>query len=193
MSQTYEILTGVGTLYYGAVGATFPLLEATPSASWTSLGHTTGGVKVTADQKTAEITPDQHSGPIMAFRTGESLMVETKLLDANLENVALLLGGTVADTPASSGVIGKRALTLHRGLGQVAEHALLFRGATQSPYYAGPAQFKLPRGYLDGPVTLEYKKDGSVELTLQFKALEDLTGTEADSFGTLEVQDAAAT
>lgn len=191
-TQPYEILTGVGTLYKAPVGTAFPALTATPAAPWVSLGETDGGVKITPDQTIQAIRSDQRTGSVKAIRTEEDLTVETNLKHATLENIGILLGNSVTDTPPGAGTIGTREVALHRG-SEVTEYALLFRGSYQSAYGNYPAQYELPRGYFDGPTGQEYKKDGEVLLPVQFVALEDYNAAqEADRFGRLVMQDAAA-
>ena len=190
--QPYEILTGVGTLYKAPVGTAFPALTANPVAQWINLGATDGGVKVTPEQTTKVIRDDQHTGPRKAVRSEESLMVETNLRNSTLENMAILMGNSVTDTAAAAGTIGTREVALHRGA-TVTEYALLFRGAYQSAYGDFPAQYELPRGFFDGPMGHEWKKDDAVLLPVKFTALEDEdAAAEANRFGRLIMQDAAA-
>lgn len=187
---TYELLNGAGLLYVAPVGTAFPLVTATPSASWRELGETVDGVKATFDQKTEKFRTDQRTGAVKAVRTEEDVTIETKLAQATLENLADLLGNTVTDTPASSGSAGYRTLPLHRGAA-VKEFALLFRG--NSPYGAYTAQYELPRGYFDEAAEAEHTQDGFVSYPVKFAALESLTAaTEEERFGTLRAQDAAA-
>lgn len=192
-TQPYEILTGVGALYRALVGTSFPALTAQPGAGWTSLGETDGGVKVTPEQEIKTFTSDQRTGFVKAIRSSESLTVETNLKHATLENIGLLLGNSVTDTAPGAGTIGTRQVALHRG-STISEYALLFRGNYQSAYGDFPAQYELPRGFFDGPVGQEYKKDGEVLLPVKFMALEDTTANaEADRFGRLVMMDASAT
>lgn len=191
-TQPYEILTGVGTLYKAPVGTAFPLLTAVPAAAWVNMGETDGGVKVTPEQTTKLLGSDQRTGMVKAIRSEEGLAIETNLKAATLENIALLMSASVTDTPPAAGTIGTRAVPLHRG-SVIAEWALLFRHDYGSPYGDFPAQYELPRGYFGGPTGQEYKKDSEVLLPVKFVALEDLNaGAEADRFGRLVVQDAAA-
>ena len=180
--NSYEILTGSGTLYVATVGTAFPAVNAAPSASWTNLGETTEGVKVTHDEKIEVHTTDQRTGGAKAVRTEESLMIETKLAQGTLENLAKLLGKTVTGS-------SPKELTLYKGA-VVQEYAFLFRAA--SPYGAAFAeQYQLPRGFFEGPVEPEYTKDGKMVYAAKFNALEDLTAaTEADRFGKLVAQTA---
>ncbi len=191
MTIADEILTGVGRLYIAAVGATYPAVNVTPNAAvWTDLGETLDGVTVTPDQTINEFTTDQRTGGVKATRSEESLMIETKLAQNTLENLASVLGVTVTDTPPGSGTIGTRKIGLTRGF-TVDEFALLFRGT--SPYGAWNAQYEVPRGYFGGSQAMEHTKDGQTSIPVEFHALEDLSAsTDGEKFGRLIEQDAAA-
>lgn len=187
-----ELLTGVGQLYIAPVGTTFPLLTATPSSPWVSFGETQDGVKVATSIKFEELRVDQRSGPVKAVPTEEDLTIETKLALATLENQGYALGVTVTDTPPAAGVIGTRAISLHRGA-SATEYALLFRGSQMSPYGATyPAQYEVPRGYISAVGAFEHKRNANVQVAITFKALESLTALAGEEFGRLIVQDAAA-
>ncbi|RMD61373.1 hypothetical protein D6833_08350 [Candidatus Parcubacteria bacterium] len=189
--NAYEILTGVGTLYVAPAGEAKPGLDSTPAGNWTLLGETDDGVTITVGQEIEELRTDQRTGPVKAVRTEESVVIETNLAQATLENLAQALGGmTVTDNPPGTGQIGTREMGLYRGVA-VREFALLFRG--NSPYGDYPAQYYLPRGYFGGEVEMEYTKDGKVLIPCQFVALEDLSAaSESARFGVYEAQDAAA-
>ena len=192
MANAYEILVGVGTLCIGAANLAAPATVATtPGAGWTSLGETDGGVKVTKTQNIEMFTSDQRTGKTKAVRTEEGLTIEANLSTGTLENLANVINGSVTDTPPGSGTIGTRALKLHAGA-TVTEYALLFRGS--SPYGAFPAQFYVPRGVMIDDVEMEFTKDGMTLIPVKFEALEDFNAsTEADRFGVVTYQDAAAT
>lgn len=190
--DSYNILTGVGSLYIAPVGTAFPDCDDTPSSSWYDLGETRGGVKVTRSQKINTSRTDQRTGPVKAKRSEEDMSVETKLVEATLEKLAKFLGVSVTDTAAGSGTIGTRSIPLYRG-SEVDEYAVLFRG--NSPYGPWNAQYQLPRAYFDGDITEEHTKDGEgVEYGLTLKALEDLDAeTVEERYGKLVAEDAAAT
>jgi hypothetical protein len=189
-TQPYQILVGVGTLYIAPAGTAKPALTATPTGSWRSLGLTKEGVKVTKTSKVETFTPDQRTGKVKARRTEEGMTIETQLMENTLENLADVIGQTVTDTAPGSGTIGTRTLKMYSGA-DVDEFALLFRG--DSPYGAYPGQSYVPRGYFDDDVEIEHVKDGEAVIPIKFEALEDLNAsTEADRFGIVEYQDAAA-
>jgi hypothetical protein len=172
--KPYEILTGVGTLYIAALGATVPAITATPSTFWTSVGDTEGGVKLTIDQKITAFSSDQKTAPVKAIRTEESGMVETKLVNATLETLALLNSQTVSSATSF------KSIGLYRGA-TVTPFAALYRG--DSPYGPFPRQYAIPAGYFDGPIEIEHTKDGNVQVPLQFVLLADPNaGTFSASF-----------
>ncbi len=193
LSSAYEILTGVGTLYIADAGTAAPAVNETPDSSdWTELGETDDGVKITKSDEYEKLTTDQRTGAVKAVRTEETLVVETNLAQATLENLAAALGGaTVTDTAPTSTTIGTRSMGLHLG-GDVNEYAFLFRA--NSPYGDYLAQFYIPRGFFSGEVGMEYKKDDKVLIPVTFEALENLSASsDAEKFGTYTAQDAAAT
>lgn len=189
--ESYELLTGVGDLYIAPVGTAYPSLTlATPAAPWRALGETQDGVKLTIGKSVEQIRVDQRHGPVKAILPESDATVETKLAIGTLENLADILGNTVTDTPAGVGTIGTRALGLYPN-SEMQEFAFLFRG--KSPYGDFPGQYQLPRGYFDGDVEIEHKKDGNVAFPISFKCLEDLdASSEALRYGQALYQDAAA-
>ena len=195
LTNAYEILSGVGTIYIAPEDEAAPNLDDTPSGNWSELGETDGGVTVTkADEYEKQFT-DQRTGPVKVLRTEESLVIETNLAQATLENLAQVLGGaTVTDIAADADDVGYREMGMYMGL-DVNAYALLFRGESQSPYVASyPAQLWIPRGYFGGEVEMEYVKDNKVLIPVMFEALEDLgASSEAERFGKYQAQDAEAT
>jgi hypothetical protein len=190
-SEPYEVLVGVGTLYIAAAGTAAPAVNATPSASWTNVGETDGGVKVIKTQNIEKFTTDQRTGNNKAVRTEEGVSIETNLSKITLENLASVIGGTLTDTAPGSGTIGIRTLPLRRGA-TVDEFAVLYRG--DSPYGAYPGQYYVPRGYFTDDIEMEFVKDGKTLIPVKFEALEyDSASSESERFGKVTYQDAAAT
>lgn len=188
--DAYSILYGTGSLYVAPVGTSFPAVNATPGASWTSLGETIDGVEIEIEEDVEEFTTDQRTGPVAATRTSEKISISCKLAEASLENLAAVLGVTVTDTAPGSGTIGTRSMPLYRG-GTMQEFAALYRG--KSPYGNYNEQYEFPRGYftIDGP--LAHKKDEPVTYEVKFHLLEDLNAASASArYGRRVAQDAAA-
>lgn len=102
MSVTTTNLTqGPGTLYKGNFGATEPadtaVNAAPPASSWTDLGGTQDGVKLSIDQTYSELEVDQITLRVGSRLTKQDFMIETSLAEPTLENLSISLnGGTSA-------------------------------------------------------------------------------------------------
>jgi hypothetical protein len=88
-------------LYTGAFGATEPLdtaVNTTPAASsWTDVGGTQDGVKLTIDQSYSELEVDQIVDRVGSRLTKRNFTIETSLAEPTLTNLSLVLnGGTSA-------------------------------------------------------------------------------------------------
>ena len=189
-TTAYALVVGTGTLYIAPYGTAAPAVDATPGVVWSNLGDFKDNVKFTMDQNIVLIRTKNRTGSVKATRVEEGISVETVLADATLENLSTYIGNLVVDTPPGVGTIGTRKMQLHRGLA-ITEFAMLWKG--NSPYGDWKAQYYMPRGIFEGPITLEGKNDDSQGVPVKFTALEDLAaGTDAERFGYVEAQDAAA-
>ncbi|MDX3575986.1 hypothetical protein [Streptomyces sp. FL07-04A] len=99
--DTTNLIQGPATLYKGAYGATEPADTAVnttpPSSSWTDLGGTQDGVKLSVDQTYSELEVDQITLRVGSRLTKQDFTIETSLAEATLENLSLVLnGGTSA-------------------------------------------------------------------------------------------------
>jgi hypothetical protein len=98
---TTNLIQGPATLYSGAFGATEPTdtaVNTIPAASsWTDLGGTQDGVKLSVDQNYSELEVDQITLRVGSRLTKQDFTIETSLAEATLENLSLTLnGGTAA-------------------------------------------------------------------------------------------------
>lgn len=190
MPQPYAILTGVGRLYIAEPASTFPKVNEAPGAAWRDLGVTQDGITVKMAEKVNEVYVDQETAPLKASRSEETLVIEATLAETTLENLAMVLGQTVNDTPPQVGVIGTKKARLYRGP-VVKTFSFLFRGL--SAYGEYPAQYELPYGYVSGEVELKASKDENQAIKVEFHALLDPNAaSDEDKFGHLVMQDAAA-
>lgn len=199
MSEPYEIIMAPAELYLAPVSTAFPDVDESPASPWVRLG-TSGkdnmdevGVTVTHNQTFATKRTLGSTGPVKVTRTEEDLTIEATLLDLTAEQYAKALNGvTVTDTAAGAGTPGTRSITMRQGT-SVTQFALLCRGA--SPYgdsYAG--QYQVPKCYQSAAPAPVFSKGDAAALKLTFTAVEDLdAATEAERFGKLVLQDAAAT
>jgi hypothetical protein len=97
----YQVIMGAGQLYSGAFGATEPLdtaVNSVPQASaWSNMGFTNDGVTITVNQDFAEMTVDQVADIIGRKMTQRSVVVQSNLAEATLENLTIgLNSGTIA-------------------------------------------------------------------------------------------------
>jgi hypothetical protein len=95
------LIQGPATLYSGAFQAAEPTdttVNTTPAASsWTDLGGTQDGVKLSVDQTYSELEVDQITVRVGSRLTKVDFTIETSLAEATLENLSLTLnGGTAA-------------------------------------------------------------------------------------------------
>jgi hypothetical protein len=96
-----NLVQGPATLYSGAFGAAEPLdtaVNTTPAASsWTDVGGTQDGVKLTIDQSYTELEVDQVVDRVGSRLTKRDFTVETSMAEPTLANLSLSLnGGTSA-------------------------------------------------------------------------------------------------
>lgn len=98
---TTNMIMGPADLYIGAFGATEPADTAInttpPASSWTDLGGTQDGVKLSIDQTYTPLEVDQIVDEPGARLTKRMFTIETNLAEPTLENLKFLLNdGTAA-------------------------------------------------------------------------------------------------
>lgn len=106
MSVTATNLTmGPGDLYKGTFGATEPAdtaVNTTPAvSSWTDLGGTQDGVKLTVAQKYEELEVDQVVDIPGRRLTKREFMLETNLAEPTLENLVISINNSSAPATGS--------------------------------------------------------------------------------------------
>ena len=198
MSSPYEIIAGPADVYLAAVGSTFPVVNATPSSPWVLLGtsgsknYDESGVKLDQSQTMELVYSLGCTGPVKAFRTKEGLKFSLVLMDMTLEQYSKALNGvTVSEVSASSGVAGTKSIPLRRG-SDVTEYTLLLKSAMSPEGDSLSMQYRVKKVFVDGNVSPVFVKGKPIGLEFSFVALEDLTASPGEEFGTLVVQTAAA-
>lgn len=193
-SLPYEIIAAPFTVWYAAVGTTFPLVSAAPSGSWTKVGssgdlnYLDEGVTVAHSQAMELFRALGDSGSRKAFRTEEDLKISLMLADLTLEQYQLALNAnTITTTSQAVGVAGNKKVGLSRGL-SVSTVALLVRGP--SPYGDDMTlQFEVPRAAQTGNPEVVFRRDQPAALLLEWTALVDPDASSADErFGRLRAQ-----
>jgi hypothetical protein len=163
-----NLVQGPATIYYGAFGATEPLdtaVDTAPSdAVWTDVGGTTDGVKISIDQKYSSMDVDQVVDIVESRLVSREITIETKMAEATLDNLALLLNGGTQATGS-----GYESLTLaDTGAGESPTyHALVIDGLGPN----GVRRRIIIRKVLqvDG-VNLDYTKDKQTVYSVKMRA-----------------------
>ena len=190
---TEKILSGPITIYSGAVAATAPDVDETPSTSiWTLLGeefYDEDGVSVSFSETIEMEMILKSTMGQKAFRTAEEKSLTVNIKDMTVETLSRIMNNNaITDTAAASGVPGTKAMNLQRGL-TVTELGLLLRGF--SPYDTGGnnwgMQFWVPRCYVSELGEFTFTKTATI-LPGTFMILEHATS----GAGTYTAQTAAA-
>lgn len=197
-SVPYEIVAAPFTVYVGAVGATFPLIDAAPGVAWTKLG-TSGdknyfqeGVTVEHPQAITVFRALGHPGPRKTFRNEEDCKIRLTVADMTLEQLANALNGnTVTTVAAGVGTAGYKKIGLSRGL-NIATLALLVRGPGASPYGSDwNVQYEVPLVQVTSSPKIAYRRNEPAGYELEFTALVDPDAASDDeAFGRLLAQHA---
>lgn len=175
-----EILVGPLELYLAPRGEEFPAPESQPSGNWQLLAKSgienqdEDGVTVSFPQSIETFIGGGNTMPIKAWRTEEGVEIAVSIADLTLDVLGVALNSN--EETEDSGTV---EMSLYRGI-QVAEHALLARGA--SPYDpAGVGQFQVPACITSGEPEITYSKTGVSAVAFNFQALKP-EGDEMDDF-----------
>jgi len=198
MPPPYEVHAAPLTLYYAAVGATFPALLTTPPIAWTKLGqngdlnYMDDGIKITHPMTTKPFRGLGDPGTLKEFIDTEDLMIEVTVADWRLEVHAQALNqNTVSTVAPGVGSAGYKKMGLSRGI-ILSEFALLVRGTRASAYgddYV--AQYEIPRVVQIGEPNPVARRSDPFGLLFKFKALVDPNAASVDErFGRLLQQNA---
>lgn len=164
---TTNLIMGPASLYIATFGATEPAdtdVNTTPAASsWTDLGGTQDGVKLSVDQTYTPLEVDQIVDEPGARLTKRMFTIETNLAEPTLENLKFLLN----DGTAASGSGYKNFEPIYAS------------SATQPTYRAvlldgyGPGQlrrrFIIRKVLSNDKVESTYKKDAQTLFTVKWQ------------------------
>lgn len=200
MPAPYEIIAAPFTLYVGALGASFPAIDAEPDAGvWAKVG-TSGDLSYADDGVTIEhrrtFKPFRalgNGGPRKVFIDEEDLLVTIMLADMTLEHFKHAVNqNSVTTVAAGVGTAGYKKIGLTHGV-TVATKALLIRGRASGYGDDWNAQYEIPIAALQNSPKPVWRRADPVTYELQFAALVDFSAsTEAERFGRLLMQHADA-
>ncbi|MEU6365770.1 hypothetical protein ABZ876_08435 [Streptomyces sp. NPDC046931] len=163
-----NLVQGPATLYSGAFGATEPadaaVNTAPPASSWTDVGGTDGGVKLTIDQSYVELEVDQIVDRVGSRLTKRNFTVETSMAEPTLANLSLALNG---GTSASAAGYASFEPSFASSATQPTYKALLFDG--WAPGTSGFIRRVIVRKALStDAVDLDYTKDKKTMYGVKF-------------------------
>jgi hypothetical protein len=176
----YTIVAGVADVYVGAVGLAFPAVSVprdsiTTGGTWTPLGQTDGGVKVSHPQTIVELRTDNVTAPVKGVRSEEGLQVEFTLAETTPKNFAIALNRRKDITPTGVGDAGAtgadKVINQYRGGFGVETMAMLVRGEHLSPQGDFNLQYELPAVYQSESPETDYVKDDFAKIHCVFTAI----------------------
>ncbi len=195
----FDIIAGPVDVYCAVVGTAFPDVSAAPASAWKKLG-TSGtssqdesGVTVSHSQTIDQIRVAGVTGPVKAVRSASDLVISVSLLDISPEEYRRVLNDvTVASVSPGSGVGGQKKIGLsYGGSLDVALYALIIRGSQSTEATAMNMQYQCPKVYQSGSPSVTFSKSASV-LAVEFTAIYDISAASGAEFGTMIMQESAA-
>lgn len=162
-----NLIQGPAVLSSGAFGATEPTdiaVNVVPAASsWTDMGGTNGGVKLTLTLTYSELEVDQIVDVVGRRLTKREEMIETSLAEPTLENLAISLNNTA---PVSAATYKTLDLDAADSATQPTYRAFILDG------YA-PSSFRrrviVRKGLSTSSPDQEWKKDGQTLIPVKFE------------------------
>jgi hypothetical protein len=201
MSDGREVYAGPADVYIAAAGTAFPTLDDAPADfddAWQLLGangnknQDDSGVVLTLNETTNEFSGAGATRGLNAWRTAEGGTIALSLADMSIATFAAVMDmATVTTVAAGSGTVGKKSISLDRGI-QTYKYALVLRLPSPEAEIADdlPAQFNVVRSYQSGNQAPAFSKSNPALLAVEFTILEGLSGGDSVAY---EVATAPAT
>lgn len=174
-----NIFTGPVVVWYAPAGETEPDENAVGlgddwGGNWEHFGYTKTVTSLAHKRKDEEVKIEESLGAVKRFPVEEELTLETTLAELTADNLALGLGGTVADTAAGAAQVGMEELEGGDVLA-LTERAWGFEGIyTTSTGTQFPMRFFIWKGTAELNGKLDFGKAEYPGIPLQIKALEDM-------------------
>lgn len=158
-----DIIVGSGTLIIDSV----------------DVGGTREGVQMSREAEYLDVTADQHKATLKKFLTDEKRFLRTSLLEATIDNLKIVWGGTKATD------VGPPATeTLSMGIDvEPDEQALSFVGPAPGDF--ATRTYTHTKAVQIGTGEHTYSKDGETLLPAEFEILPDLDATSGEEWGTI--------
>jgi hypothetical protein len=130
--------------------------------TWTDLGVTKGGARLTQDPENLEITSDQNADPEAVIPIRAVKTISLNLLDAKPENIALAFGGTVNGS----------AVEIPAVLSGVEKQVRI----TTKPINGVNFTIEVPRASITGRSEINLTNDDAAVLPLEIRVLTPQSG-----------------
>lgn len=108
MSDAANVIAGPGTLFLAPSGTALPTLTSLP-ITWTSFdqaGYTDDGVEFVYTPTFKDITVDEEMAPVQKILTAEKLVINLKMAETTLINLAkAIAGSTLVDHTGSTSIL----------------------------------------------------------------------------------------
>lgn len=179
--QPYEVICSPYVVYIAPTGSTFPNLDTSPPAPWTTIGtagnksYIDTGVTVSHPQTIGTFVPGGSTAIRKAWRQTEELSVAFSIADLSPAQYALELNNAaVVSQSATGGAPGDQHFEVLRGV-NVNAFSLLVRGI--SPFNeAYSAQYEVAGAYNAGNAAPVFSKQGPAVLAVEWHAYEIIIG-----------------
>ena len=174
-----DIIVSPATVWYAPVGEEVPA-DDTPAGddwggNWVPVGYTKTPLSMSYEFDELDVEIEQSLAPVKRVKTKENLALETVLAELYLDGVQLGTGGTVTDTAAGAGQVGKEELDLG-GEAALDEKAWGFEGTYINEDGAEfPVRLFIWKATAKLNGALEFGKADYTGISLQIKALADLS------------------
>lgn len=130
--------------------------------TWTDLGVTRGGARLTQDIEEIEIQSDQNADPEAVIVVRAPKTITINLLDAKPENLALAFGGTVSEN----------VVTIPKVVEGVEKQVRIMT----KPINGVKFQITIPRAKITGRSEINLARDEAAVVPLEIKVLAPETG-----------------
>jgi len=192
-----DIILGKGQLYYA------PLATANPDettvayggtwTSWTSMGTTLEALTLTISEDRKDIKTQQSLGTLRQFRTSRDISLKTVLAEMTGANLALIHGGTNADTAAGAAQKGFSQVTVG-DQPVVTAYKWAFEGVrVGSDGVKQPVRYFFHAGSIGPDGDSAFDKENPTGLPIVITVFEDTSQAAGSEFMVVEIVNAAIT
>ena len=174
-----DVIAGPVTLWKAPVGEDPPADTVVAGAdwggNWEKVGYTEAPLSSNYDFTELELKVEQELAIMKRRKTGESLIMETVLLELTAKKLAIVTSGTANSTAAAAAQVGKDELIVG-GEYQIDEAAWGFEGIyTDASGNDFPVRSFVWKATAKLNATQEYSSTAWVGIPIQIKALVDLS------------------